>query len=749
MTRGSLQLLLFATAASFLPSSYAAAQALSPAAASANSGGSTSSEVGEVVVTAQKRTEHLKDVPAAITAVDARTLVAQNQLSVDDYYRSIPGLNLLDTGNGFQKLIIRGIGTSQGDTPTVGIYIDDTPVGGSTQVSQSNLLVPDIDPSDLQQIEVLKGPQGTLYGAGSMGGLFKYVTVQPDLDKYSGRIGVDGSYTDGGDAGYAVRGAANLPIVQDVLALQVSASTRQDPGFIHNVADDDKIANNSYVSGGRAALLWKPTADTSVEASLNLLYRVNDGLDREDYNFVAERPIYGDLQESRVPNSDGSLVAVEVYNITAKHDFGWATATSSTSYSSNNYAGELDLSYDFSSIFESILQTPNIGVREVEDLSTGKFSQEFRLESDAGGPLSWLAGVFYTHEHSRFYERFDPMSPSTGGYTQGLPLLLSDDISSNYDEIAGYGDVTYKFTPNLDVQAGVRYSYNSQNDYGLTNGVLAGLSTPMAGFGSSHDSDVTFLLTAEYKFDPNQMVYGRIASGYRPGGPNWTLYGQQEAFKSDSLISYELGDKSYFLDHQLYVEASLFYITWDRIQLEGVDALSDLFITNAGAAISQGAELSGEFRPKQIPGLTASASFMTTDAHLTEAAPPGGIYGPAGSRLPYTPRYTAQVGASYERPVSSRWTGRISGDYSYQGSRIYDFQSSSAIARPVLPAYSVVNLQVGVNNGKYSASLFAKNVGNARGLTSAAPLSLGRSLDNYTVTLIQPLTVGVSLADKF
>src|ERR1700722_1028484 len=255
----------------------------------------------EVVVTAQKRTERLQDVPTAITVLDASKLVDKNALSLDDYFRDVPGLTLWDNGDGLMKLVMRGVTTGSGETPTVGIYVDDTPLGGSTQLSQGDSLAADIDPSDLQRIEVLKGPQGTLYGAGAMGGLFKYVTIAPDPNTFSGRVGLDGQSIDGGGTGGAVRGAVNLPLIQDTLALRVSASTRNDPGFIKNVNGEENDVNGHRINSGRVALLWNASDAVSVELTAMLQSIEGHGLNREDYNFVTRQPIYGDLEHNRGP----------------------------------------------------------------------------------------------------------------------------------------------------------------------------------------------------------------------------------------------------------------------------------------------------------------------------------------------------------------------------------------------------------------------------------------------------------------
>jgi len=729
-TRAGLMATAAAITLAFVSGGRAAAQTAGPAPQT------EATEVGQVLVTAQKRSEKIQDVPTAITVLRATSLVKTDSVGLADYFRDVPGLVLFDNGYGNNKLVIRGITTGQGETPTVGIYIDDTPIGGSTQLSQGDLLTPDIDPSDLQQIEVLKGPQGTLYGAGSMGGIFKYTTLAPNTNKYSAVFGASFQSVDGGGDGGGVHAGANIPIIPDELAVRFSGQYRQNPGFISDI-DGNQNTNSSQSYGGRFALLWTPTDRLSVELSAMSQDRLSNGLNREDYNFITNQPIYGDLLNSRIPHSNDLTMRSDIYNATVKDNFGWATLTSSTSYADGTFAGPLDLSYDFG-FFGQDFGIPNFGTILDQAYTTEKFTQEFRLASNSGGPIDWLAGVFYTHELSHYIQDLDPIFTNTGEGIPGFGSLSQQTIKSYYQEVALFGSVTYHLTSQFDIQGGLRYAYNNQGDANFQGGPPS--------LGSSHEGALTFLVTPEYKITEDQMIYARIASGYRPGGPNYTLVAQAP-FKSDSLINYEVGFKSDFLDHKAYIDLDAFYIAWNDIQLEGVDSNSEIYFTNGGTAVSQGFEASGQYHP--IRGLTLGGNFTYTDAHLTQNAA-NDIYAPSGSRLPYSPRVAGQVSINYDFATDSAgWTPEVGGDYSYFGDRASDFENSITIPRVNLPAYSVVNLHVGLENATYSVTVFAKNLTNSRGINSAAPLSLARTLDQYTVTVIQPLTFGATLQAKF
>ena len=249
-----------------------------PERALAQSTGAT--EIETVTVTATKTRERQIDVPIPVSVVMAQTLVSTNSVHLEDYATKIPGLDVTSQGNGRASAIIRGISTGLGTNPTVGITIDDIPIGSSTSSGLGDGIIPDLDPSILQSVEVLRGPQGSLYGASSMGGLIRFVTTTPSLDNMSGEISVSGSVVAHGGYGDGVRGAINLPVVTDQLALQASAFYRIDPGYVDNVRNGQKDANISRSTGGRLALLWQISPKVSYELAALMQTRKTDGATR-------------------------------------------------------------------------------------------------------------------------------------------------------------------------------------------------------------------------------------------------------------------------------------------------------------------------------------------------------------------------------------------------------------------------------------------------------------------------------------
>src|SRR5258708_6190343 len=301
------------------------------------SGSSDSTNLEEIIVTAQKRSERLQDVPVPVTTLKAQELVASNQIRMQDYFTRVPGLTVTpDDENGAPIVTIRGITTGGYTNPTVGIVVDDVPFGSSTSTAVGNI-APDIDPFDLADIEVLRGPQGTLYGAGSMGGLIKYTTVDPSFDGISGRVqaGTETIYN-AAQLGYNVRGAVNLPL-NDTFAIRASAFTREDPGYIDNAVHNINGINKSQSDGAHLLALWKPSDTFSIK--LSALYQDDKRFGSNDV-FAA----LGDLKQDFLLNTGRYSKRVQAYNATIRAKVGAVDFVSIIGYSKNNYQNTLDLS---------------------------------------------------------------------------------------------------------------------------------------------------------------------------------------------------------------------------------------------------------------------------------------------------------------------------------------------------------------------------------------------------------------------
>jgi iron complex outermembrane recepter protein len=715
------------------------------AAAQSQAGGNT--ELSTIVVTAEKRPEPILSVAGSITALTAGQLQKTESVDLEDYAALVPGLDLISQREGQTQLVLRGI-TTGSSTPnaTVAIYEDDTPYGSSTAFAGGNQLTLDLDPSDIQRIEVLRGPQGTLYGASSIGGVLKYVTTPPGLDNYAGRLEVDGDTVDGGGSGYGLRGMVNIPLAKDTLGLRVSAFDRLDPGYIDNAQLDRSNVNATRVYGGRVALLWKPLDRLSVRLTAQYQNLHSGGMSEEDVDGATLQPLYGDLVQKRFSNEPLDIQYFLSSGVVT-YDLGWATILSATSLSSLHETQFNDLTTTYAPVLGPPLGIPDLGIAFDTPIDQHKVTQEFRLTSSSDQALEWQAGFFYTHEQSSHGEQFDPFQTSNGA---PIPVnLLNGSLNDRYTEYAAYGDIDYHFTTAFDVLGGLRYGTNSQNYNQPESGALVGPAGTV--FATSSDHSTTFLFSPRYHLDEDNIVYARIASGYRPGGPNAlttaeAAAGVPSSFRPDTLINYEVGYKANLFQHSLTLDLSAFYIDWRDVQIQtlfqGFDASG-----NGGTAKSQGVELSAIYAP--VDGLTLTGDLDYNDAELTADAP--GINAKSGDELPNVPKLAASLGADYSFPLFTSWQGFVGGDLHYLGDRVSGFVSGvpAGFERPVMPSYTTFNLRTGLKHDAWTVELYAKNIGNSRGITSLRSLAFNGFSNPYAAAIIQPRLIGISLSMQY
>lgn len=712
--------------------------------AAAESRESEAVTLSEVIVTAQKREERLQDVPVPITVISAVTLVANNQLRLQDYYSSVPSLTLTPNVASNQVLSIRGITTGNGTNPTVGVTVDDMPFGSSTN-SGGGLVVPDFDPGDLARVEVLRGPQGTLYGASSMGGLLKFVTVDPSTSALAGQIqaGTE-SIHNGSGLGYTVRGSVNAPL-DDSLAIRLSVFDRRDPGYIDNPVLGIDGINEARASGGHLAALWRPADSISVK--LNAFYQDLRGDGLNDVNVATNGyigPPLGDLQQNYARGVGPYDRKSQAYSATLAAKVGTFDLTSISGYNINSFTDSWDYSFGLGPYVQSFGVT---GAPVFDNNRTSKFTQEIRGATPIGPYIDWLVGAFYTHERSRFVQRIvasDPLSGTEAGEFGRI------SYPTTYDEYAGFTDVTVRLAPKFDVQIGARESHIKQTysevDSGPYTEAFYFLPSPIVYPERDTSANAfTYLVTPRLKLSEDVLLYARLASGYRAGGTN-TTPGDPPTFSPDKTINYELGSKASFLDHRLYVDASLYYIDWKNIQVQLIDPNTFLsYTTNGGRAKSQGIELSVQAHP--IGGLTVGAWTTWDEAVLTEDFPSNSsVYGFSGDRLPYSSRFSANVSLQQEFPITSQVTGFIGADVSYVGSRMGVFASIyGAPDRETFPAYAKTDLRSGVRLDSWSLNLFANNVADRRGVLTGG---LG-AYPPFAFTYIQPRTIGLTLTKEF
>lgn len=697
----------------------------------------------EVVVTAQKREERLQDVPVPVTAISGQTLVDSNQLRLQDYFSHVPGLTVTpDQINGAPIIAIRGITAGGYATPVVGIVVDDVPFG-ATSANGGGDIAPDIDPSDLAQVEVLRGPQGTLYGAGSMGGLIKYVTIDPSTESVSGHVQAGtSSVSDGAELGYTVRGGVNVPL-SDTIAVRMSGFNLLDPGYIDNPVYHIDGVNKHEVYGGRIATVWRPSEVFSLK--LSALFQDDK---RFGSNYVYVGPGLGDLQQNALPGTGRLDRTIQAYSATLNAKLGAADLTAVSGYNVNSVVSSADLT---PSPFYVYLAENNFGVSGAESVAhnrVNKFSQEVRLTAPIGPRVDWLVGVFYTHESVPAYTDQFAADTSTGQIAgQGF----SASFPTTYEEYAAFTDFTYRITDRFDIQIGGRESHNRQTyseiDTGLyTESIDLSPSPFVYPRQRSEDSAFTYLFTPRLKLSPDVMVYARIASGYRPGGPNEgaELSHLPNAFGADKTQNYEIGTKGDVLDHKIAFDASLFYIDWKDIQILVLDPTTEAgYYANGNRAKSQGLEMSAESKP--IQGLDIAAWVAWTDAILTATLPPNiNAYGFPGDRLPYSSRFSGNLSFDDDFALPAGVVGFLGGTVSYIGEREGEFAFQSH-ERQILPSYAQIDLRAGARINDWTLNLFVNNAADKRGMLSGGFGSIFPFAFNY----IQPRTVGISLARRF
>jgi outer membrane receptor protein involved in Fe transport len=713
----------------------------SQAAQAADAPPTTTTTVQEVVVTADKRPERLKDVPASVTAITAQQLTSTGAVKFEDYVARVPGLEISNTsaGGGLNQLSLRGVTTGQGGNPTVGFYIDDAPFGSSTNLGGGAVLAPDLDPSDLSRIEVLRGPQGTLYGAGSMGGLLNFVTTPPNPAAFSGRLEVDASTVDGGGSGWGIRGAANVPL-GDQFAVRVSGFDRKDPGFVDDVTNGAKNVNSAHDDGGRIALGWRLDDHWNLTLSALTQEMKVDGAPTVDYDAFTGQPVYGDLKQARAPGTGEADARYSLYDLHLDGDLGWAKLVSVTSYGTLRANLNTDVSGLYGAFLGPILGVPNLGAAIQTDAALDKYSEEVRLSGPTDARLSWQVGAFYTHERVGYVQSVPSFDAVTGGpLTPPVGSLGSASVPSTFEEAAVFGDVDYHFTDRFDVLAGLRYSHNNQTAIETTGGILFGPTTTVNL--TSSDSSTTWLITPRLKLNDDTMIYARIATGYRPGGPNIAAVSVSPSYAPDRTTDYEAGIKTALFDHTLSLDLAAFYIDWIDIQLRDQTPAGIEFFSNGGKAVSEGFEGAFDWRPLQ--GLSISGNVSYIDAYLRSNLP-APLIGHSGDALPATARWSGLVSADYRWPLMGEWNGIVGASWRYVGARPGDFASVAVIPRYRLPSYDTLDLRAGLDNGRWSLMAYVKNVNDARGQLSA--FNLGAVQE---VPVIQPRTFGLSISRSF
>jgi len=736
----------------------------------------------EVVVTAQKRAERLSRVPLSITVLGRAQLDKQGVRKVDDIARLVPGLHLSPSNElGDTNISIRGIVSNTG-AETTGIYIDDAPVQARQEIVASN---PYPRIFDLDRVEVLRGPQGTLFGAGSEGGTVRFITPEPSLESYTGYMRSEVAFTDGGAPSEELGVALGGPIVQDRLGFRISLWGRGDGGYIDRVdpvtggiAQHDANADNVTVS--RGALKWQVTDDLVVTPAV--LYQRVRAEDR-NYSWEGLPPFQEDAQIPQ-PHVDTFLLP----SLNAKYDLDWATLNLISTYFRRVSDDKFDAtSYELSGLL------PNNGITlpgYPDYLSRGTYhdqqhdwTEEVRLASaDGDSRLSWVTGFYFQNNESSdsnsFAEPFDEVANYLSryyGYGPGNSLSYFGEapVDGKYSYLqrikvvesdkAGFLSLTYHVTDTIKLTGGVRVESASYAYTDFQDGPY-GPGAPTGYHGGETEMPVTPRFSLSWQVTPDEMLYTTVAKGYRIGGANESVLGVvacqgdlgrlglqdvPHTYASDSLWSYEAGLKGNFLDNTLRIATSVFWIDWSGIQQQVLLPDCGYYYTaNLGSAVSRGFDVDVDWKP--LTGLTISGTSGLTDARFSkDVYVAGNLLAKSGDSLA-TPEWTATTAVQQDFTLADDASLYTRADYQFAGPYYRTGSADTFSYEPNTrdaPATNFVSLRAGWKRSGWDISLFIDNVLNSR-------TSLYRYQDTVNSPGLRdltyrPLTTGITVTDKF
>jgi iron complex outermembrane recepter protein len=695
-------------------------------------------QLEEVVVTATKRgNENLQDVPIAITAESQATLEAKGATEFTDYARSVPSLSFVDSGPAFKTYVIRGINATGTGVATVGQYVDDILITG-------DLRQPDLRLFDIARVEVLRGPQGTLYGSGSLSGTIRTITNQPDPTAFHIDALLRSSNTEYGEENYNGALTVNVPI-SDSVAFRATAYDDDESGFINNVRLHTTNVNAEHTFGGRAALLAKLDDDTKLTANVFYQRTVTDG---RDIIVTAD----GDLGKYNTDQyvHDPFRSQFKIYNLTLNHDFHWADLDFSTSYFDRADDNKFDSTlYDLSfgaGFFESIGFSTADALTDQYDTSR-YVTNELRLASRLGGPSEFVIGLFQQHIHTTFETLVATVYPD--GYLK-FPLepVFGQLQAHSTEQYALFGEYSYKLTDKLTGLVGARAFYADEADDLNSTHPFGGFSPPVVTPTLySHAHKVTPKFYLSYQLTQDAMVYASVSQGFRIGGGNLVnvmpLPPQDRTYQPDSLWSYEVGAKTSWLDRRLVANTSFYYINWSNIQISDFtdDTNALTYIANAGKARVYGGEFELQARPTQ--NLTLGGSLALVQAQLTgdQSATNPQYAAHSGDLFPNVPQVSGSLFAEYRRALTPSLQGFVRVDHSYTGRQGTQFSPTNPIYN-VIPAYNLLALRFGVTADAWEAALFGRNLLNAYASNIIEEAS---NLTPRAIVPLRPRTLGIEI----
>jgi iron complex outermembrane recepter protein len=707
------------------------------------SGANDGPELQTIVVTATRRRENVQTVGGSVTAISGATLSATHSTGFESFAALVPGLSFQSAGPTSDLVAIRGITTGGSQlSGAIGMYVDEVPVGASSSFGLAFQTF-NVNTFDLERVEVLNGPQGTLYGSNALGGTIKYITEPPDPQRFSAAGELDGSDTAHGSGNDGARAMINIPLLGDRAALRIDGLQQWDSGYASDPFNGRDDQGKARTLGGRVSFLAQLTPDIDLRLGAFSQDISAMGYPVAFHNPATGQPVYGTYdQDYQV--AQPSVSSLRLYSAVLNWHLQGATLTSVSGYQLDSGRYINDVSDVYNPLLAAVFGVQPYGL--LADTVTSKETQELRLASSGDGPLQWLLGGFYDHEST--HEFVDLQDDATAAGTLAGFAPFYGVLPSTYSELAGFGDVTYRFSPAFDTTLGIRYSDNRQHYQQFAYGLFVVPTDPVLTTHENARSEqhvVTYLVNPRLHVTRQWMVYAKAASGYRPGGPNFVLALGQGAptFAADTLWNYELGTKSSLFNDRLTVDFDIYDIQWSKIQLTvnngGINQLE-----NGGDARVKGAELAVAARV--LPRLTLSGSAAYTDARLTTTAPDIGITY-VGARLPISPKYNLAVTANYDFDLPGGRDGSLILSDSYVGDHTAGYAGSLITPLYRMPGFNTTNFDVDLRlQSHLNLDFYVKNLFDTAGQVSAA--TLANEYDPSApvpVTLSRPRTVGVEL----
>ncbi|MDK4807985.1 MAG: TonB-dependent receptor [Novosphingobium aromaticivorans] len=743
--------------------------------------------VGDIVVTALRRSTRVQDTPVAITALSEKSLQNLGATGIADLVRQVPGLNLIAGESGRTRISIRGIQTA-GES-TVGLYYGETPLTGpSGTTSDPSGVTPNLNLFDVERVEVLRGPQGTLYGSGSMGGTLRVIFKRPDFDTYEGSTEFGGEAIQNGQMGYSLKGAVNVPVLKDVLAARLVLYRQQNGGYVNDPVIGKTDLNRSVLQGLRFQLGFKPTSNLSMNFMTIVQTQNFDGTSQwapSIGKFVSEQkiasPAYDKLQlyalETKWETPIGTLALNNSFyrwdvRQTNDNSDNYASIIASNRYCGlfqNTYGGSLLQSTSAGASTSSSTCATGAGgltpaqlranyqswgaaqqpIGNYQPRFVRNYVNELRLSSSGKSRFNYTLGVFREDRDDRVNTLVFAGVPATGEMQQPVVDLGSRYVTDVVKQTAVYGEVNYRLLERLTLTAGLRYyNYNKtvggENlGYNYFNGQVPG----NYGEVTANASGLIQKYNVDFKVTRDIMFYATASQGFRPGGANLTpgIPASAQTYAADSLWNYEVGFKTQWFNRKLTFNIDAYRIDWSNLQTSVRATYGNFsYIGNVGSARIEGVEIETSANP--FKGFTLNGAFHYVNPRLTadQVSAEVTASGLKGDILPLIPRTTASAGAEYTFPAFADFDAMLRADYTYTGKMTSQIRPTNSLYRE-FGDYSMVNIRAGFQNERMGFFVYIRNLFNTVGVNSIT--SAAGTPDYWATTA--PRTFGATLYSHF